>query len=439
MSVNVIGAGLAGCEAAWQIANRGIQVNLFEMKPKKFTAAHKNKNFAELVCSNSFKAEKISSAAGLLKEEMRILGSLLMQCADKCKVPAGGALAVDREKFSYLVTEKIRANQFINVIEEEVESLFNKDITIVATGPLTTEKLTKEISNLCGGSLSFFDAAAPIITSESIDMNYAFFASRYGKGEDDAYINCPLNKTEYEEFYKELICAKRAQLHDVDVKDLKVYEGCMPIEIMAQRGENTLRFGPMKPIGLTDPKTGHRPWAVLQLRTENQNKTLYNMVGFQTNLKFSEQKRVFSIIPALKNSEFIRFGVMHRNTFINSPKILNADFSMKNYSEVFFAGQITGVEGYMESAASGIMAGINAVNRFKKQKTLILPKETMIGALSNYVSTGTKNEYQPMGANFGILPSLECNIKDKNIRYESFAKRSIKILKERCDGYENNS
>lgn len=439
MSINVIGAGLAGCEAAWQIATRGVEVSLFEMKPRKFTPAHRNKNFAELVCSNSLKAERISSAAGLLKAEMRILRSLLMECADICKVPAGGALAVDREKFSELVTQKIRSNPLIKIVETEVAKLPQEEVTIVATGPLTSENLADEISKLCGGSLSFFDAAAPIITAESIDMNHAFFASRYNKGDDDAYINCPLNKDEYEAFYHELIYAQRAEIHDADVQNPKVYEGCMPVEIMAQRGLDTLRFGPMKPVGLRDPKTGNRPWAVLQLRKENTDGTLYNMVGFQTNLKFLEQKRVFSMIPALKNADFMRYGVMHRNTFINSPEVLNSDFSFRPNSKIFFAGQITGVEGYMESAASGIIAGINAVKRLKNEKPLVLPRETMIGALSNYVNAGSQNEFQPIGANFGILPPLDSHIKDKKARYEALANRSIKILKESCDIYENNS
>ncbi len=438
MTVNVIGAGLAGCEAAWQIASRGVKVNLFEMKPSKFSPAHKSENFAELVCSNSLKAERISSAAGLLKEEMRLLGSLLMQCADVCKVPAGGALAVDREKFSALVTEKIRSNPLINVVEGEVSTLPADELTVVATGPLTSDALAAEISNLCGGSLSFFDAAAPIITAESLDMEHAFLASRYDKGDDNAYVNCPLSKEEYEAFYRELISAERAPVHDVDVQNPKVYEGCMPVEVMAQRGEDTLRFGPMKPVGLRDPKTGRRPWAVLQLRMENADGTLYNMVGFQTNLKFSEQKRVFGMIPALKNADFMRYGVMHRNTFINSPQVLNADFSLRSNPKLFFAGQITGVEGYMESAASGIMAGMNAVRRLRGESTLVLPRETMIGALSRYISEGGQNEFQPMGANFGILPALEEHIRDKKIRYEALANRSIKILRESCDTHENN-
>ena len=439
MSINVIGAGLAGCEAAWQISKRGIKVNLFEMKPYKFTPAHKNKNFAELVCSNSLKAERIESAAGLLKEEMRMLESLLMECADKCKVPAGGALAVDRDNFSEMVTKRIKENSLINVIEKEVIDIPKDNITIIATGPLTSDLLSKSISNICGGCLSFFDAAAPIVTAESIDLNKAFLASRYDKGGDNAYINCPLSKEEYENFYNELILAQRAPIHDFDVQNPKVYEGCMPVEVMAQRGENTLRFGPMKPVGLRDPQTGHRPWAVLQLRMENQEGTLYNMVGFQTNLKFGEQKRVFSMIPALKNADFVRYGVMHRNTFINSPNLLNPDFSMRSNDNIFFAGQITGVEGYMESAASGLIAGINAAKKYDNKNKLILPVETMIGSLCNYISSGSQNEFQPMGANFGILPAITPKIKDKKSRYEALANRSIKILKESVCNYENNS
>ncbi len=432
MSINVIGAGLAGCEAAWQIAKRGIEVNLYEMKPKKFSQAHKNENFAELVCSNSLKAFRLESAAGLLKREMRMLGSLLLPCADESIVPAGGALAVDRDKFSYLVTKKIKENKLINIINKEVVDFLPSEITIVATGPLTSEDFSKKIVNVCGEEqISFFDAAAPIITKESVDMSCAFYASRYDKGEDAAYINCPVNKEEYENFYKELISAKRAEIHEFDVMNPKVYEGCMPVEVMAQRGIDTLRFGPMKPVGLKDPKTGHRPWAVLQLRTENSDGTLYNMVGFQTNLKFKEQKRVFSMIPALKNVDFVRFGVMHRNTFINSPKLLREDFSLRENKNVFFAGQITGVEGYMESAASGILAGINAAALYNNEEPFILPCETMMGALANYVSKSCSDDFQPMGANFGILPPLEEHERDKKLRYEKLAKRSIEILKGR--------
>ncbi len=428
MQINVIGAGLAGCEAAYKIANNGYKVNLYDMKPSKFSPAHKNKNFAELVCSNSLKAKRIESAAGLLKEEMRLLNSLLIECALKCEVPAGGALAVDREKFSELVTKKIRDNKNINVIELEVEDIPTDDLNIIATGPLTADKLAEKIKILCKKSLSFYDAAAPIVTFESIDMENAFFASRYDKGEDQSYINCPMNKAEYENFYEALISAQRAPLHHFEDSKVKVYEGCMPVEIMAKRGLDTLRFGPLKPVGLRDPKTGHRPWAVVQLRKENIKGSLYNMVGFQTNLKFFEQKRVFGMIPALKNADFIRYGVMHRNTFIDSPRVLNSDFSLSEYPNIFFAGQITGVEGYMESAASGIMAGINVVKKLRGKESLTLPKETMIGSLCNYISDKWVKDFQPMGANFGILPPIEPHIRDKKERYSAFAKRSIELV-----------
>lgn len=428
MQINVIGAGLAGCEAAYKIANNGYKVNLYDMKPSKFSPAHKNKNFAELVCSNSLKAKRIESAAGLLKEEMRLLNSLLIECALKCEVPAGGALAVDREKFSELVTKKIRDDKNINVIELEVEDIPKDDLNIIATGPLTADKLAEKIKILCKKSLSFYDAAAPIVTFESIDMENAFFASRYDKGEDQSYINCPMNKAEYENFYEALISAQRAPLHHFEDSNVKVYEGCMPVEVMAKRGLDTLRFGPLKPVGLRDPKTGHRPWAVVQLRKENIKGSLYNMVGFQTNLKFFEQKRVFGMIPALKNADFIRYGVMHRNTFIDSPRVLNSDFSLCECPNIFFAGQITGVEGYMESAASGIMAGINVVKKLRGKESLTLPKETMIGSLCNYISDKWVKDFQPMGANFGILPPIEPHIRDKKERYSAFAKRSIELV-----------
>ncbi|MEF2885012.1 MAG: methylenetetrahydrofolate--tRNA-(uracil(54)-C(5))-methyltransferase (FADH(2)-oxidizing) TrmFO, partial [Ruminococcus sp.] len=346
MKINVIGAGLAGCEAAMQIASAGIPVRLYEMKPNKKSPAHKTNYFGELVCSNSLKAMRVESAAGLLKEEMRRLNSFLMQCSDKCRVPAGGALAVDREKFAQLVTEGIQSQPLIEVVSEEITAIPESGITVIATGPLTSDALAKAIEERFGDSLSFFDAAAPIVTAESVNMEYAFTASRYERGGEDDYINCPMNKEEYERFYNALVSAERAPLHDFDVSNPKVYEGCMPVEVMAQRGEGTLRFGPMKPVGLIDPKTGHRPWAVLQLRKENAAGTMYNLVGFQTNLKFPEQKRVFSLIPALHNADFVRYGVMHRNTFLCSPKILNADFSVKENKNLFFAGQITGVEGY---------------------------------------------------------------------------------------------
>ena len=428
MYINVIGAGLAGCEAAWQIAKRGISVRLFEMKPTKMTPAHKSSGFAELICSNSLKADRIDSAAGLLKEEMRRIGSVLMICADECRVPAGGALAVDREMFSAMVTQKIRSHPLIEVIETEVTEIPTDTVTVVATGPLTSDALAEQIIRLCGESLHFFDAAAPIVTADSIDMEYAFTASRYDKGGDDAYINCPMNREEYESFHAALVSAERAARHDVDVQNPKVYEGCMPVEILAQRGLDTLRFGPMKPVGLRDPKTGHRPWAVVQLRTENADKTMYNLVGFQTNLRFPEQKRVFGMIPALKQAEFVRYGVMHRNTFLDSPRVLNADFSLKANPSLFFAGQMTGVEGYMESGASGMMAGINAVRRLKNLPTVILPPETMTGALSRYIADESIRDFQPMGANMGILPPLPEMIRDKRQRTAACSERALQKL-----------
>ena len=443
MPINVIGAGLAGCEAAMQIAGRGIAVRLYEMKPAKRTPAHKTDLFGELVCSNSLKAMRVESAAGLLKEEMRRLDSFLMKCADRCQVPAGGALAVDREIFARLVTEGIENHPLITVIHEEITELPTDGITVIATGPLTSDALARRIEERFGDSLSFFDAAAPIVTAESVDMDYAFTASRYGRGGDDDYINCPMNKEEYETFYEALIRAERAPLHDFDMRDPKVYEGCMPVEVLAQRGEGTLRFGPMKPVGLTDPRTGHRAWALLQLRKENAAGTMYNLVGFQTNLKFPEQKRVFSLIPALHRAEFVRYGVMHRNTFLCSPKVLNADYSVKENKDLFFAGQITGVEGYMESAASGIMAGINAARRASDKPGLVLPADTMIGALSRYIADPTVKKFQPMGANFGVLPEPETRPRDKRERAAAYANRALQslniFLKENYgDRYENN-
>lgn len=425
--INVIGAGLAGVEAANIIAKNGIRVHLYEMKPTKFSPAHKSEGFAELICSNSLKAARIDSAAGLLKEEMRRLGSLLTECAEKSKVPAGGALAVNRDEFSALATEAINSNPLIKVIHEELTEIPTDAITVVASGPLTSDGLAESIAKLTDGFLSFFDAAAPIVTADSLDMNVCFKASRYGKGEDD-YINCPMDKEEYERFYEALVNAERAPVHEFDVRNPKVYEGCMPVEVMAQRGADTLRFGPLKPVGLRDPRTGHRPWAVVQLRTENLDGTLYNMVGFQTNLKFPEQKRVFGLIPGLENAEFMRYGVMHRNTFMNSPKLLNGDFSLRSDPNIFFAGQITGVEGYMESASSGLMAGINAVHRFKDEETVVLPETTMIGALSHFISESPAKDFQPMGANFGVLPSIEPHIRDKRERYMALSQRALADL-----------
>lgn len=428
--INVIGAGLAGCEAAFTIANKGIKVKLYEMKPDKKTPAHKNDNFAELVCSNSLKANRVDSAAGLLKEEMRRLGSICLEAADCCSVAAGGALAVDRELFAQYITEKIKNHPNISVINEVVNEIPTDGVTVIATGPLTDGVLAENISKLCdGGNLSFYDAAAPIVTKESLDFTKVFYGARYGKGGDD-YINCPMNKEEYTVFYNELINAESAPIHEFDKKP-NVYEGCMPVEILAKRGEDSIRFGPLKPVGLRDPRTDHRPWAVVQLRAENREGTLYNLVGFQTNLKFPEQKRVFSLIPGLENAEFMRFGVMHRNSFINSPKILNKDLSLKENACIFFAGQLSGVEGYMESAASGIIAGLNAVARVNETEPVILPNFTMIGALLGYITDESVVNFQPMGANFGIIPELVPHIRDKRERYMALSLRSLSWFSEK--------
>lgn len=424
--VTVVGAGLAGVEAAYAIASRGIPVLLAEMKPKRFSPAHQSVDFAELVCSNSLKAERIDSAAGLLKEEMRMLGSLLIPCAEKSRVPAGGALAVDRELFSRLATEAVESHPLIEVSREEVTEI-PKEPAIIATGPLTAETLSQKIEEMAG-TLSFFDAAAPIVSAESIDMERCFFASRYSESEDGDYINCPFDRAEYERFIEELKNAERAPLHDFDTADPKVYEGCMPIEVLAKRGGDAARFGPMKPVGLKDPKTGHRPWAVVQLRPENREKTLYNLVGFQTNLKFSEQKRVFGMIPGLENAEFTRFGVMHRNTFLSSPGFLDEDYSVKGRPLLCFAGQITGVEGYMESASSGLIAGIQMARKMLGRSPLVLPGTCMTGALSRYVSGYVGKDFQPMGANFGLLPALTERIKDKRERYAALAQRALADL-----------
>lgn len=429
--VIVIGAGLAGCEAAIRLANAGIDVTLYEMKPHKFTPAHKSNNFAELVCSNSLKADRLSTAAGLLKAEMRMFSSVCLEAAEASSVPAGGALAVNRDLFSNYITNRIKSNSRITVINEIVSEIPKDSICIIATGPLTDGALADYISNLCGTeSLSFFDAAAPIVTAESVDMSIAFAASRYDKGDAD-YINCPMNKEEYELFHFELINAQSAETHSFD-KNPNVYEGCMPIEILAKRGEDSIRFGPLKPVGLKDPRTGRRPWAVVQLRKENKEGSLYNLVGFQTNLKFSEQKRVFSLIPGLKDAEFMRYGVMHRNSFINSPKLLNINLSLRSNPNIFFAGQITGVEGYMESAACGILAAENVIRYINSHSCLNLPEFTMLGALINYITDDTVVNFQPMGANFGIIPSLEVRIKDKAERYTALSNRAL-------DWYKNNN
>lgn len=429
--ITVIGAGLAGCEAAHAISKCGIKVDLIEMKPNKKTAAHKTDNFAELVCSNSLKSSRFDSAAGLLKEEMRHLGSICLEAAEKSRVPAGGALAVDRNAFSEYITKKILSDSNITVINKTASSLNFDGITVVATGPLTDGDLAKSIENFCDtDNLNFYDAAAPIVTAESIDFDSAFIASRYDKDDSGTgdYVNCPMNKDEYELFYNELIKAEGAPLHEFD-KPFRVYEGCMPIEVLAKRGVDSIRFGPLKPVGLRDPHTGHRPWAVVQLRKENTAATLYNLVGFQTNLKFGEQKRVFSLIPALKNADFVRYGVMHRNSFINSPELLNKNLSLKKADNIFFAGQLSGVEGYMESAASGIIAGINAANKLLNKQPVILPNITMIGALLEYITDENTHNFQPMGANYGILPPLETKIRDKRERYFALSKRSVDFMK----------
>lgn len=424
----VIGAGLAGCEAAWTLAQQGIAVRLYEMKPQQYTPAHQYKGFAELICSNSLKAARIGSAAGMLKEEMRILGSLTMEAAQQTSVSAGGALAVDRERFSDFITERILAHPLIEVVHQRVDHL-PEGTGIVASGPLTEEHLAQDIAQLCGESyLSFFDAAAPTVTFESLDKDKVFFAARYGRGEDD-YINCPMDKEQYEAFYEQLVQAESVQLHSFEREQMKVYEGCMPVEVMAKRGADTLRYGPLKPVGLTDPHTGRRPWAVVQLRSENRQGSLYNLVGFQTNLKFPEQKRVFSMIPGLEQAEFVRYGVMHRNTFLDSPRLLESDLSLKKRPEIYFAGQITGVEGYVESAASGILAGHNLARRLRGEQPLQLPLDCMLGALVHYISDPSVSDFQPMGANMGILPPWQERVKDKTKRYELIANRGLDSLR----------
>ena len=428
MKAAVIGAGLAGCEAAWQLNMAGIETELYEMKPQKRSPAHKTDLFAELVCSNSLKAQRLNSAAGLLKEEMRTFSSVCVESALENSVPAGGALAVDRDLFSKAVTEKIKACKNIKIINEEVTSLPEADAVIIAAGPLASDGISKTIHTLCRDGLSFYDAAAPIVSADSVDMDFAFTQSRYDRGGEDDYINCPMNREQYEAFYEAIISAESAELHSFDKKK-DVYEGCMPIEVLASRGKDTMRYGPLKPVGLVDPRTGHRPWANLQLRKENRQGTMYNLVGFQTNLKFSEQKRVFSMFPALHNAEFLRYGVMHRNTFINSPEYLCSDFSLREHKNIFFAGQITGVEGYMESAASGIMAGLNCARRLSEKETVTLPETTMIGALSRYISDETVKNFQPMGANFGVLPPFPDKIRDKSERYSALAKRAMDDLR----------
>lgn len=431
--IKIIGGGLAGSEAAYYLAKKGYEIELYDIKPNSFTPAHKSPLFGELVCSNSLKSNDVyANACGLLKEEMRILGSMVIECADKTRVPAGAALAVDRDEFAKSITEKLKSMPNIRFICEEAESFDLNDNVIVATGPLTTGKLCDFIKSITGDGFYFYDAAAPIISGESIDMSEAFVSDRYGEAGEGDYVNCPIDKDGYLEFYKELISAKRAELHDFE--DVKVFEGCMPVEVMAARGEDTLRFGPLKPVGLTDPRTGKRAYACLQLRKEDEEGRRYNMVGFQTNLLFPEQKRVFSIFPALKNAEFLRYGVMHKNTYINSPKNLNSDFSMKDHPSVYFAGQITGVEGYVESTVSGLMAAINIDRKLSGKEPLKLNSDTVTGALSEYIAS--KNEdFQPMNANYGILSPLPLSFgkvkkADKKRILSERAIKEIKLIKE---------
>ena len=457
--ISIIGGGLAGCEAAYQIAKKEIKVKLYEMKPNKYTPAHSNKDLAEIVCSNSFKSNLLTNACGLLKEELRKLDSLLIRIADETSVPAGQALAVDRDKFSKKVTAEIEKNPLIEVIHEEIgdktslEDISKDGIVIIATGPLTSEKLSNEIIKLTGESnLAFYDAAAPILTKESINFDIAFYGNRYDQEkkkeesiedwqkrlnkQDASYINLPMNKEEYDNFVKELVNAEVVTLHDFEKKE--IFEGCMPIEIMAKRGLDTLRFGPLKPVGFDDPRTGKRPYAVVQLRQDNAESTLYNIVGFQTNLKFGEQKRVFSLIPGLENAEFVKYGVMHRNTYINSTKLLDETYNFKQNKNIYFAGQITGVEGYVESISSGLVAGLNAVINYQEQKQnihlekLIFSEYTMIGALSKYISTPNE-KFQPMNANFGILPSIDEKIKDKKLKYQKLAERALEYINYCCE------
>lgn len=443
--ITIIGGGLAGTEAAYQIAKRGIKVKLYEMKPQKYSPAHSSQNLAEIVCSNSFKSNLHTNACGLLKEELRKLDSLLIKIADETAVPAGQALAVDREKFSEEVTKKIKENPLIEIINQEVtdiENIINDGIVIIATGPLTSDGLSKEISKLTGGDkLYFYDAAAPIVTKESIDFSIAFYGDRYSQEkkkeetieewmerqekEEKSYINLPMNKEEYETFYNELINAEIVQLHEFEKRE--IFEGCMPVEIMAKRGIDTLRFGPLKPVGFDDPRTAKRPYALVQLRQDDSQASIYNLVGFQTNLKFGEQKRVFSLIPGLANAEFVKYGVMHRNTYINSPKLLDNTYNFKANKNIFFAGQITGVEGYVESICSGMVAGINASQMLQEKEKITFDEKTMIGALAKYISTPNE-KFQPMNANFGILPELDRKIKDKKLKYATLADRALENL-----------
>ncbi|CCX71233.1 methylenetetrahydrofolate--tRNA-(uracil-5-)-methyltransferase TrmFO [Firmicutes bacterium CAG:555] len=425
--VTVLGAGLAGCECAWQLAKRGIEVRLFEMKPNKMTPAHSSEYFAELVCSNSLRSDELTNAVGLLKAEMRKMGSLIMESADANRVAAGGALAVDREGFSRYITDKIKSCTNIELVSEEATD-FPEGELVVATGPLTSDALAEKLEKLCNCTgLHFYDAVAPIVTLESVDMDSAFFASRYDKGTAD-YVNCPMNEEEYKAFVKELVSAKEAPVHGFD--DGGVFEGCMPVEVMARRGEETLRFGPLKPVGLRDPRTGKENYAVVQLRRDNADGTIYNLVGFQTHLTWGEQKRVFSMIPALKNAEFVRYGVMHRNTYLNSPQLLDRYYRLRSEPRISFAGQMTGVEGYVESAASGMLVGIETAARLLELEPVNFPQETAIGALGLYISGGSVGDFQPMNINFGIITPLGYRVKGKRNKNAEISARSLKIIDE---------
>lgn len=438
--VTVLGAGLAGSECAWQLAKRGIKVRLYEMKPGKMTPAHKSPYFAELVCSNSLRSDELSNAVGLLKAEMRKMGSIIMESADANRVPAGGALAVDREGFARYVTEKLTACDNIELISKEATD-FPEGELVVATGPLTSDALAEKLTELCNDTgLHFYDAVAPIVTLESVDMDNAFFASRYDKGTPD-YVNCPMDETEYKAFWKELCSAREAAVHGFD--DGGVFEGCMPVEVMARRGEDTLRYGPLKPVGLRDPRTGKDNYAVVQLRRDNSDGTIYNMVGFQTHLTWGEQKRVFSMIPALKNAEFVRYGVMHRNTYLNSPKLLDRYYRLKSEPRISFAGQMTGVEGYVESAASGMLVGIETAARLLELPPVDFPQETAIGALGLYISGGSVGDFQPMNINFGIITPLGYRVRGKRNKNAEISARSLavidELMKKEVFGCENNS
>ncbi len=442
--VNVYGAGLAGCEAAWQIANRGVKVRLYEMKPHKRTPAHKTEGFAELVCSNSLRSDSVTNAVGLLKEEMRRMGSLIIEAADATRVPAGSALAVDRDAFSAYITEKIEGHPNIEIVRKEVCDVPEDEVTIIATGPLTSDAMADYIKNSLGCSgLHFFDAAAPIVDGASINTDVAFFASRYDKGDAD-YLNCPMTKEQYDAFYEALVTAREAELHDFDKKeqgDFTVFEGCMPVEVMARRGRDTLRYGPLKPVGLNDVRHPEikEYYAVVQLRREDAEGTMFNLVGFQTHLAFPEQKRVFGLIPGLENAEFLRYGVMHRNTYLDSPGLLDADYSMLSRENVFFAGQMTGVEGYVESAGSGLIAGICAARKALGLERVLFPNVTMLGAMANYVCHGGSGKFVPMNANFGIIPPLENRVKGgKLAKYAVYAERALTALEDFKEKYENH-